>query len=183
MWQRPHGVPHKVITIWLSAASFLIPDLQKCHTILPSHVLKIPHLGLPWRSSSSDFAFQCRGKGSIPGGGAKIPHASWPKNQNRSNTVTNSIKTSKMVHIKKKKIPHLPEWTFLWRDSWPKKNLSQYLKQMHPLSPKFPGFLQCWLKCGILGFQKNMNMMVVDKFDLFSVSLSHFPVLLNKIHH
>ena len=61
-----------------------------------------------------------RGEGSIPGRGAKIPCASWPKNQNikqkqyckqlysnkevkkrRSNTVTNSIKTLKMVHIKK----------------------------------------------------------------------------------
>ena len=42
----------------------------------------------------------------IPGQGAKIPHASWPKNQNiknRSNVVTNSISTLKMVHVKKKK--------------------------------------------------------------------------------
>ena len=42
----------------------------------------------------------------IPGQGDKIPHASWPKNQNinnRSNVVTNSIHTLKMVHIKKKK--------------------------------------------------------------------------------
>ena len=46
------------------------------------------------------------GEGLIPGQGAKIPHASWPKNQNiknRSNVVTNSISTLKMVHIKKKK--------------------------------------------------------------------------------
>ena len=42
--------------------------------------------------------------GSIPGGGAKIPHASWPKNKNmRQNIITNSTKTLKMVHIKKKK--------------------------------------------------------------------------------
>ena len=36
---------------------------------------------------------------------SKIPHASWPKNQktwNRSNILTNSIKTFLMVHIKKK---------------------------------------------------------------------------------
>ena len=41
--------------------------------------------------------------GSIPGLGAKIPHALQPKNQNikQSNFVTNSIKTLKMVHIKK----------------------------------------------------------------------------------
>ena len=42
------------------------------------------------------------GVSSIPGRGAKIPHASWPKNQNiKQNIVTNSIKTLKMVHIKK----------------------------------------------------------------------------------
>ena len=41
---------------------------------------------------------------SIPGQGTKIPHASWLKNpnvDNRSNIVTESIKTLKMVHIKK----------------------------------------------------------------------------------
>ena len=37
--------------------------------------------------------------GSIPGWGAKIPHAPWPKNH----IVTKSIKTFKMVHVKKKK--------------------------------------------------------------------------------
>ena len=46
--------------------------------------------------------------GLIPGSGTKMPHASWPKRnqekkknkKNRSNIVTNSIKTLKMVHIK-----------------------------------------------------------------------------------
>ena len=52
------------------------------------------------------------GVGSTPDQGAKILHASWPKSQtnkqtkqlkkNRSNIVTNSIKTFKMVHIQKK---------------------------------------------------------------------------------
>ena len=47
------------------------------------------------------------GTGSFPGPGVKTPYASPPKNQNmeqccRSNIVTNSIKTLKMVHIKKK---------------------------------------------------------------------------------
>ena len=37
----------------------------------------------------------------IPGQGTKIPHASWSIKQNRSNIVTNSIKTLKMAHIKK----------------------------------------------------------------------------------
>ena len=40
------------------------------------------------------------GGGSIPGQGTKIQHASWPKDRN--NIVTNSIKTFKMVQIKKK---------------------------------------------------------------------------------
>ena len=46
------------------------------------------------------------GVGLIPGPEVKIPHASGPKNQNienRSNIVTNSKKTLKMVHVKKKK--------------------------------------------------------------------------------
>ena len=44
------------------------------------------------------------GVGSIPGREAKIPHASGPKTPNieeRNNVVMNSIKTLKMVHIKK----------------------------------------------------------------------------------
>jgi len=44
----------------------------------------------------------------IPGWEAKIPHASWPKDQNikkqkRSHTVSNSVKIFKMIHIIKKK--------------------------------------------------------------------------------
>ena len=42
------------------------------------------------------------GGGSIPGQGTKIQHASWPKDRN--NIVTNSIKTFKMVQIKKKNL-------------------------------------------------------------------------------
>ena len=49
--------------------------------------------------------------GSIPGQGARIPHALQPKQtnkqttiNNRSNLLTNSVNASKMVHIKKKKI-------------------------------------------------------------------------------
>ena len=45
-----------------------------------------------------------RGTDSISGQGAKIPHALGPKKPKNktSNIVTNSIKTLKMVHIKKK---------------------------------------------------------------------------------
>ena len=43
--------------------------------------------------------------GSIPDLGTKIPHASWPKNQNiKHKQYCNKFKTTlKMVHIKKKK--------------------------------------------------------------------------------
>ena len=41
----------------------------------------------------------------MPAPGTKMPHDSWPRSQNinRSNIVTNSTKTLKMVLIKKKK--------------------------------------------------------------------------------
>ena len=45
-------------------------------------------------------------QGLILGWGAKIPQVFWPESQNknnRSNIVTNPIKTLKLVHIKKKK--------------------------------------------------------------------------------
>ena len=45
------------------------------------------------------------GEGLILGWGAKIPQVFWPENQNknnRSNIVTNPIKTLKLVHIFKK---------------------------------------------------------------------------------
>ena len=43
------------------------------------------------------------GAGSIPGQGAKIPHAPWPESQNRSRIVTDSIKTIKFL---KRQITH-----------------------------------------------------------------------------
>ena len=45
------------------------------------------------------------GASLIPGWRAKIPHASWPQNQNinnKSNIITNSIKTLKVIHVRKK---------------------------------------------------------------------------------
>lgn len=47
--------------------------------------------------------FNAGGAGSIPSWEAKIPHASRLRNQNIkwSNSVTDSMKTLKMVHIKK----------------------------------------------------------------------------------
>ena len=50
------------------------------------------------------------GVGLIPGQEAKIPYALWPKKQNikqKQYCKKNSVKTLKMVHIKKKKKKHL----------------------------------------------------------------------------
>ena len=44
--------------------------------------LSITSLGFPWWSNGEDLAYQGRGCGSIPSGGAKIPHASGSKNSN-----------------------------------------------------------------------------------------------------
>ena len=57
---------------------------------------------LPGGPGVKDFASQSRSVGLIPGQGNKTLNALRPKNQqvnNRSNIVTNSIKTVKMVHI------------------------------------------------------------------------------------
>ena len=40
-------------------------------------------------------------EGLVPAGEAKNPHTSWPKNRNKSNIATNSLKTLSMAHIKK----------------------------------------------------------------------------------
>ena len=50
-------------------------------------------------------AFNAGAVGSIPGRGAKIPYALWPKKHktsNENNIVINSIKTFKMVQVKNK---------------------------------------------------------------------------------
>ena len=62
------------------------------------NVIRLSFLGLSWWSSGPvvrTSPSNARGAGSIPGQGAKIPHASWPESQNRSSIVTNSIKTIK----------------------------------------------------------------------------------------
>ena len=60
--------------------------------------------GLPGGPVAKNPPSNAGGMGSIPGLGAKIPHALWPKNQNikkknRSSIVTSSIQTLKMVPI------------------------------------------------------------------------------------
>ena len=67
--------------------------------------LKVEPWDFPGGSMGKTSPFNAGGASVIPGQGTKIPHASWPKakTENRSNIVTNSIKTLKTVHIKKKK--------------------------------------------------------------------------------
>ena len=95
--------------------------------------------GTSWRSGDWDLAFQCRGFGR----GAEILHVSWPKNQNRSNNVTGSIKTLKMVrieNIKKKKEKHFlcsPPWTETKSNHGYRWISGQYLLMPVPLSHPF----------------------------------------------
>ena len=59
------------------------------------------------------FAFQYRRCSSTPGQGAKIPHATGPKkkqNIKQKQYATDSIKTLKMAHIKKKKNLKEKKW-------------------------------------------------------------------------
>ena len=85
-------------------------EMEDCHyyfaSLLNQWIRDFP--GGPVVKSSPSSA---SGVSSIPGLGTKIPHTSWSKNldiNHRSNIATNSIKTLKMVHIKKKKI--LYQW-------------------------------------------------------------------------
>ena len=45
--------------------------------------LKVEPWDFPGGSMGKTSPFNAGGAGSIPGQGTKIPHASWPKNQNR----------------------------------------------------------------------------------------------------
>ena len=67
----------------------MLPD-QNFILILKIYLL----LGLPCGPVVKTSPYYAEGVGLIPGRGARIPHAS-------CNIVTNSIKTLKMVHIKK----------------------------------------------------------------------------------
>ena len=61
-------------------------------------------LGLPWRPVVKTLPSSAGSVGSIPGWGAKIPHASWPKNQNiKQKQYCNKFNKNfkKLVHIKK----------------------------------------------------------------------------------
>ena len=78
--------------------------------------------------------FPTGGAGSTPGCGAKTPGALGPKNktENRNNIVTNSMKTLKMVHIKKRKE----------KKYWKEKKKRNLKKSREGLSPGSSGRLQ-----------------------------------------
>ena len=90
----------------------LEPSQPRLLLSLPNYELRdqpfAPIKACPWDFLCSSVVkispSNARGTGSIPGWGAKIPHVSWPKNQNvkQKQIVTNSVKTLKMVRIKKK---------------------------------------------------------------------------------
>ena len=61
-------------------------------------------MDLPGGTAIKTLSSNARDVGLIPGWGARIPHASWPKNQNiknKNNITTNSIRALKMAHLKK----------------------------------------------------------------------------------
>ena len=62
------------------------------------------------------------GAGLIPGQGAKIPHVLWSKkktHKNRSNIVTNSIKTLKMVYNNNQKSLQKKNKMWPWKAGLP----------------------------------------------------------------
>ena len=81
-------------------------------------------------SPGLNFAFQWRGWGSVPGQGAEIPHASWPKNQSiKQKQCCNkfSIDFKNGPRFKKKKTKSVPQseeergkqsWPEGWRATW-----------------------------------------------------------------
>ena len=77
------------------------------------------------------------GMGLIPGWGAKIPHASWPKKSDKSNIVTNSIKTFKWSTIFKKSFKKKgPQYTVrIHMQKWINENVpTELIKGIHSTS-------------------------------------------------
>ena len=89
----------------LSLSSLARPEPQLHGPFLGEH-FEMDSGGTSLAVSDQDCPFQCRGAGLLPGWGGKIPHTSWPKNQNikKKKQEQYSIKTLKMAHIKKIKL-------------------------------------------------------------------------------
>ena len=75
------------------------------------HPLEGDLSGLPWWSSGWDFAFPYRGMGLIPAPGAKISHASWPKQDIKQKQYWNKFNKDfcKIVHLLKKRLNVKPQ--------------------------------------------------------------------------
>ena len=86
------------------------PQLRFCSSCQNPNKVVYSYRQAYSRIYMNDFSSSLVGKtsnvgcvSSVPSQGTKIPHGSWPKGQNinRSNIVPNSIKTLKMIHMKK----------------------------------------------------------------------------------
>ena len=86
-------------------------------------------MGLPWQSSGRTSPFSAGGTGSDPGWGAKLPHASRPKNQNmeqmqycnKFNKNFKNIYIKKQIHTHRHTHAHTP-W-IVADTPWPFFNL------------------------------------------------------------
>ena len=66
-----------------------------------AHLFRITTLGLPWWSGGEDFTFRCRRSWFHPWSGTwdcPMSHSQKSRTENRSNIVTNPIKTLKIIH-------------------------------------------------------------------------------------
>ena len=107
--------------------------------------------GLPWWTSGKTLPSNAGGMCLNPGQRARIPHASWAKKINkkqninkRSSTVTNSIKTLKMIRMQKKVGEYIKaiqwskdslfntwfwnNWTSRYKEMKSRHNLTQFFK-------------------------------------------------------
>ena len=94
-WEGRCGLPRDTKKLWEAMDVFMTLSVVMLSSInIYIHMSKLIEL---------HFKNSWIGAGSIPGQEAKILHPPWPKNpkHNRSNSVTNSVKTLKMVHMKK----------------------------------------------------------------------------------
>ena len=104
LWACFLSVKYRTVTSIL-----LTTRLWKSHKETVEHILENVKISsvtwdCPGRPVVKTLPSGAEGAGLIPGRGVKIPHVSRPKHpKHRSTMVINSIKTLKIVHVKKKK--------------------------------------------------------------------------------
>ena len=115
LWACFLSVKYRTVTSIL-----LTTRLWKSHKETVEHILENVKISsvtwdCPGRPVVKTLPSGAEGAGLIPGRGVKIPHVSRPKHpKHRSTMVINSIKTLKIVHVKKKK-----KQCDLWPDDSP----------------------------------------------------------------